>query len=112
MPDQDLRKRFPDAMLSLDDEQLRIIEKFGTLKSFKGGQSLVEAGARDPNFYVISSGQVDAVEFSTGQPQIIWTGGPRELLGDVTFLFGRVSNVALVAKGDVEAFEIIPENLR
>lgn len=112
MPDEDLRKRFPDAMLSFDDEQLRIIEKFGTLKSFKGGQSLVEAGARDPNFYVIYSGHVDGVEFSTGQPQIIWTGGPRELLGDVTFLFGRVSNVALVAKGDVEAFEIIPENLR
>jgi len=37
MPDQDLRKRFPHAMLSLDNEQLRIIEKFGTLKSFKGG---------------------------------------------------------------------------
>ena len=63
MPDQDLRKRFPDAILSLDDEQLRIIEKFGTLKSLKGGQSLVEAGARDPNFYVIYSGHVDAVEF-------------------------------------------------
>ena len=65
MSDQDLRKRFPDAMLSLDDEQLRIIEKFGTLKSFRGGQPLVEAGARDPNFYVIRSGYVDAVEFST-----------------------------------------------
>jgi CRP-like cAMP-binding protein len=71
MPDQDLRKRFPGAMLILDEDQLRIVEKFGTLKSFKGGQSLVEAGTRGPNFYVIRSGQVDAVEYSTGQPHII-----------------------------------------
>jgi len=112
MSDQDLQKRFPAAMLTLDDEQLRFIEKFGTLKSFKPGQSLVEAGARGPNFYVIRSGQVDAVEFSTGQPRIIWTSGPRELLGDVTFLFGRASNLARVTKSDVEAFEILPENLR
>src|SRR5260370_36983153 len=78
----------------------------------EGGESLFGAGAGGHKFYLIGSGGVDAVEFSMGEPKIIWTAGPRELLGDVTFLFGRASNLARVGKSDVEAFEIIPENLR
>src|SRR5260370_42003420 len=98
MPDQDLRKRFPGAMLILDDEQLRIIEKFGTLKSFKGGQSLVEAGAPGPNFYVICFGEGGAGGVSPGEPPIILTARAGEVLGGVTVLFGRASNLARACK--------------
>jgi thioredoxin reductase (NADPH) len=112
MTDQDLRTRFPAAALKFDAEQLRIVKKFAVQKSFKDGQVLIEAGTRDPNFYVVKSGEVDVIEYSTGKPQIIWKSSPKELLGDVSFLSGRASNLGRVAKGDVEVFEISPENLR
>jgi thioredoxin reductase (NADPH) len=112
MADQDLRTRFPAAELKFSHEQLRIIERFGQHKSFTDGEVLVEAGARAPNFYVVRSGEVDAVEFSGGKPNVIWKAGPGELLGEVAFLSGTASNLSRIAKGDVEACEILPENLR
>ena len=112
MTDQDLRSRFPAAAVTFNDDQLGIVEKFGRQRSYKDGQVLIEAGTRDPNFYVIRSGEVEVVEYSAGRPQIIWRSNPKELLGDASFLSGRASNLSRVAKGDVEVFEISPENLR
>jgi len=109
---QDLRTRFPAAELKFDDEQLRIIERFGRRKSFADGEVLVEAGARAPNFYVVRSGEVNSVEFSDGNPNIVWKASAGELLGEVGFLSGRASNLSRIAKGDVEACEILPENFR
>jgi thioredoxin reductase (NADPH) len=112
MADQTLRERFPEANLKLDDQQIRIVEKRANLKGFRDGETIIAAGTRDPNFYVIKSGEVDVVEYSAGRPQIIWTSYAKELLGDVSFLSGRASNLSRVARGQVEVFEILPENLR
>src|SRR5262249_58006322 len=110
--EQNLRVRFPEANLKLDDDQLEIIERFATARLYKNGQTIIEAGARDPSFYVVRSGEVEVIEYSTGRPQIIWRSYPKELLGDVSFLAGRASNLSRVAKGDVEVLQISPENLR
>ena len=112
MTEQDLRSRFPAAGLKFEEDQLHVLTNYATPKSYKDGQILIEAGTRDPNFYIIRSGEVDVLEFSTGTPQRIWTSYPRELLGDVSFLSGRAANLTRVARGDVEVFEISPENLR
>jgi CRP-like cAMP-binding protein len=53
-------------MLKFDDEQLRIIERFAQLKSYKDGETLVAVGTRDPNYHVIRSGEVEIVYFSSG----------------------------------------------
>jgi thioredoxin reductase (NADPH) len=108
----DLRTQFPEANLRLDNHQLRIVEKFATLRSFKSGETIIEAGARDPSFYVIKSGEVEVIEYSSGEPRVIWKSYPQELLGDVSFLSGRASHLSRVAVRDVEVFEILPENLR
>ena len=112
MADQTLRERFPEANLRLDDHQLGIVEKRANLKVYRDAETIIAAGTRDPNFYVVKSGEVDVVEYSAGRPQIIWTSYAKELLGDVSFLSGRASNLSRVAKGQVEVFEILPENLR
>lgn len=112
MANHDLKKEFPQAQLVLNEEQLAIIEKYATSKSFKDGEFLVEAGKRDQNFYVIRSGVVEIIEYSQGMERSIWTGGHGELLGDVSFLFGRAPNLSRVARGVVEAYEILPESLR
>jgi thioredoxin reductase (NADPH) len=112
MANEDLRSQYPAADLKFSEEQLHIVERFATAKSYENGQVLIEAGKRDPNFYVLRSGEVEVIEYSSGRPKVVWTGGPRELLGDVSFLAGRASNLTRVAKGSVEALEITPENLR
>jgi thioredoxin reductase (NADPH) len=112
MPYENLKKQFPQAQLILNEEQLATIQKYATLKSFRDGEILVEVGKRDQNFYVIRSGVVELVEYSQGIGHGAWTGGPGELVGDVSFLFGRAPNMSRVAKGDVEAYELVPENLR
>ena len=108
----DLRTRFPEANLKLDKRQIRIVERFAKLKSFQSGETIIAAGTRDPNFYVVKSGEVEAIEYSSGKPQVIWKSYPQELLGDVSFLSGSASHLSRIAVGDVEVFEILPENLR
>lgn len=63
MADQTLRERFPEANLKLDDHQLRIVEKRANLKAYRDAETIIAAGTRDPNFYVIKSGEVDVVEY-------------------------------------------------
>src|ERR1700732_5293838 len=106
MTDQDLRTRFPEANLRLDFNQLQVVEKFAHVKSFQDGETIIEAGTRDPNFYVIRSGEVEVLEYSTGRPRAIWKSYPQELLGDISFLSGRASQLTRVARGEVEVFEI------
>ncbi len=112
MADQSLRERFPEANLKLDDNQLRVVEKRANSKTYRDGETIIAAGTRDPNFYVIKSGEVDVVEYSAGRPQIIWTSYPKELLGDVSFLSRKGFQSQPCGKGQVEVFEILPENLR
>src|SRR2546425_837235 len=38
LSEQEIRARFPICMLKLDDEQLRIVERFAQLKSYKVGE--------------------------------------------------------------------------
>ncbi len=96
----------------LDDDQLQIIASVGKLKSYKDGEVLVAAGAVAPNFYAILSGEVNVVDFSSGSPKTIGTRTAREFTGNVSLLSGRASNVSMVAQGNVEAYEILPEQLR
>ncbi|HZC81718.1 MAG TPA: cyclic nucleotide-binding domain-containing protein, partial [Nitrospiraceae bacterium] len=112
LTEQEIRARFPQTVLLLDDEQLRIVERFAQLKAYKDGETLVEMGTRDPNCHVIRSGIVEIFIFSGGTRQIIWTGTPRALLGEVSLLSGRAPIVSAVAKGDVEVFELSSEDLR
>jgi thioredoxin reductase (NADPH) len=96
----------------LDDEQLQIIESFGKLKSYKDGEMLMEAGKPAQNFHAILSGEVNIVDYSSGSPKIIATRTAREFTGNVSLLSGRAANVSMVAQGNVEAYEILPEQLR
>ena len=112
LTEQEIRARFPISELRLDDEQLRIVGRFAPLKSYKDGETLVAVGARDQPCHVIRSGEVEIIYFSSGKRQVLGKIGPRELLGEVSLLTGRASILTKIAKGDVEVFEIVPENLR
>ena len=40
MADQNLRERFPEANLQLDDSQLRVVEKRANLKTYRDGETI------------------------------------------------------------------------
>ena len=110
LTEQEIRARYPSAVLKFDDEQLRIVERFAQLKSYKDGETLVAVGARAQNCHVIRSGEVEVFYFSNGELQPLGTLTPRELL--LGGLLGGTSIVRAVAKGAVEVFEISSETLR
>jgi thioredoxin reductase (NADPH) len=112
LTEQEIRARFPISELRLNDDQLRIVRRFAPLKSYKDGETLVAVGARDQPCHVILSGEVEIIYFSSGERQLLGMIGPRELLGEVSLLTGRASILSKIAKGNVEVFEIVPENLR
>jgi len=112
LTEQEIRARFPISELKLDDDQLRILERFAPLKSYKDGETVVAVGARDQPCHVIRSGEVEIIYFSGGERQTLAKVNPRELLGEVSLLSGRASTLSKIAKGDVEVFEISSDTLR
>jgi thioredoxin reductase (NADPH) len=112
MANKDLRSRFPQASLQLSDDQVGVLARLAREVAFKNGETIIHAGARNPNFYVVKSGTVQVVEYSDGKPSVIWTSYPNELLGDASFLSGRASSLTRVASEDVTLYEISPESLR
>ncbi len=57
LTEQEIRARFPISQLKFDDDQLRILERFVPLKTYKDGETLVAVGARDQNCHIIRSGE-------------------------------------------------------
>src|SRR5438445_10731262 len=58
LSEQEIRARFPICMLKLDDEQLRIVERFAQLKLYKDGVTIVAMGIRAPIYHVSGMGTV------------------------------------------------------
>lgn len=112
LTEQEIRARYPSAMPKFDDEQVRIVERFAQLKSYKDGETLVAVGTRSQNCYVIRSGEVEVFYFPNGEQQPLAKIGPRELLGASLLPGGDASIVSVVAKGAVVVFEISSETLR
>jgi thioredoxin reductase (NADPH) len=59
-----------------------------TLKRYRAGEKLLEAGDRDSRFYVVRSGEVEIVDDSEAKPRTITVHGPGEFIGDVAQLIG------------------------
>ena len=87
MVDQNLRSvAFP----KLDLAQLASLGRcpLTTLKRYRNGEKLFEAGECDSKFFVIKSGQVEIVDESGETPKTILIHEPGEFTGDVAQLTG------------------------
>ncbi len=104
--------RHPTAFPKLDQEQIAVLGKFTTLRSFEVGQKLFAAGERDFGFFVVKSGEVDIVDHSSGRDATIAIHEPGEFTGDVDMLTGRPVLVSTIARTPCEAYEISAAELR
>jgi thioredoxin reductase (NADPH) len=102
----------PAAFPKLDDTQIAALGKFAKLRTVQPGETLIAAGERDYNFFVIKSGEVDVVDNSSGQEVVVAVHERQEFTGDVDMLTGRTAIASVVARTACEVYEISPEDLR
>jgi thioredoxin reductase (NADPH) len=81
-------------------------------KSFRDGQTLFAAGDRNPNFFVVKSGEVDIVDRSGDERKTVAVHRQGQFTGDISHLTGLPAVVSAVARGGCEVYEITGDTLR
>ena len=81
-------------------------------KLFRDGQILFAAGQRNPNFFVVKSGEVEIVDRSGDEPKTVAVHRQGHFTGDISHLTGLPAVVSGVARGDCEVYEITGDALR
>src|SRR6266852_5060987 len=62
------------------------IERIGELRHVAPGDFLIRAGEADSTLFTIEEGHLDIVATRSGNPTIVATVGPGDVLGEVSFL--------------------------
>ena len=89
------------------------MRRFGTLRSYKSGDILAQAGKVSEGFTVILSGKVAVARHaSSGQGPLIVRHVAGSFLGELAQLAGRPALVDAHAEGPVETLVIPPDRLR
>ena len=111
MAEADLRSA---AFPKLDEAQMAALGRcpVTSLKRYRDGEKLFEAGQSDPNFYVVKTGQVAVVDESDEPPKTITVHGPGEFTGEVAQVTGGPAVASAVSRGGCEAYEVSPAGLR
>jgi len=119
-PDEVLQKaavaaqpRYEQTYPTLTPAEIDRLRRFGTIRHFKDGERLVEAGKASPGMCVLLSGHV-AVTQRDGMGHVtpLLEEGPGQFLGEVGQLANRLAFVDVHAEGDVEALVIPTDGIR
>jgi len=100
------------AFPQLSVEQIKLVAAMSELVEFADGEFLFEAGEKEFPLFVVKSGNVEIVEYSTGLPKSVITHREGEFTGDVDMLTGRSAFVSAVARGQTSVYRVANENLR
>ena len=111
MPEAELRAT---AFPTLTAEQMADIAECSAAapKLFRDGEALFECGDRDFHFFIIKSGEVEIIDYSSGAPRTVVVHGAGQFTGDVTHLTGAPAVVSGVARGDCAVYQIANDDLR
>lgn len=104
--------RIDTAFPTLDEGELACVADIGTARSFRDGDVLIEAGARDYPFFAVRSGEIVIVESSSGAPKEVTVHRAGEFTGDVDMLTARPALISAVARGDCEVYEVAAARIR
>jgi thioredoxin reductase (NADPH) len=111
---QSLREQRTDQIFpTLDPLDIERVRRFGEVRSFAAGETLVTSGQVPPGLMVILAGKVAVTEhdyFDSPKPIIVH--GPGNFMGELAQLAGRPALVDAIAQDPVEALIIPPERLR
>jgi thioredoxin reductase (NADPH) len=76
------------------------------------GEVLIRTGDRLTTFFIVKSGSIDIIDYSSDEPKILKTHGPGQFTGDVSHLTGMPAIFTAVARGNCEVYEISQDSLR
>ncbi|MGA6999335.1 MAG: FAD-dependent oxidoreductase [Pseudolabrys sp.] len=108
-----IEARREQAFPTLELSEIERMRRFGTIRSYKSGDILAQAGKVSEGFTVILSGKVAVARHaSSGQGPLIVRHVAGSFLGELAQLAGRPALVDAHAEGPVEALVIPPDRLR
>jgi thioredoxin reductase (NADPH) len=111
MAEQDLQS---NAFPTLDEAQIAEIGRVADAapRRYRDGQTIIAIGERDFKFLVITSGEVEIVDHSGGEPKTIVVHHKGQFTGEVSLLTGGRAMASAVARGDCEVYELTRKDLK
>ena len=106
------RETNQEAFPKLSEDNLSELSQFGESRRVNDGETLVKAGEKEFDFYIIESGKVRVVDTSSGEERTVTTLGEREFVGDLANLKGSPANSTVVTDGECRVRAIAPDTLR
>lgn len=104
--DVPLVARHEEIFPSLTDAQLARVERFGHHRKAVTGEILIEQGAAMPAFFVILSGQIEAVRPEELGKGVVTIRGRGQFNGEINTLSGRQAMFRIQAAVDSELIEL------
>ena len=95
----------------LSDAQVGILAERCAFRDLGAGEVLVDQGTSDNHLYVIVRGSLAATRTSGGEPMQLFSLGPGDLVGEMSFLDATPHYAALVAVGPTRVFGLEREKL-
>ena len=97
----------------LESADIERVRRFGAVRSYRAGETLVEVGKVGPGLTILLTGRVDITQHDgSGHRRHIVTHGPESFMGELAQLAGRPALVDAHAEEEVEALIIHPDRLR
>ena len=105
--------RYDQMFPVLEPSEIERVRRFGAVRSFGLGETVVKAGDVDFGLAIILAGRIEAVRRDgSGQEIPIFTQGIGAFLGELAQLAGRPALVDAYAREPVKALIIPPDRLR
>ena len=96
----------------LSDQQARTLSAIVEFRDLAPGEILVPEGASDNHLYVVVQGSLDAVRNAgNDQPMTLFTLGPGDLVGELSFIDSTKHYASLVAASPTRVLGIEREKL-
>ena len=97
----------------LESADIERVRRFGAVRSYRAGETLVEVGKVGPGLTILLTGRVDITQHDgSGHRRHIVTHGPESFMGELAQLAGRPALVDAHAEEEVEALIVPPDRLR
>jgi CRP-like cAMP-binding protein len=79
------------------EEERERVERIGEIKCIAAGDHLIRAGDADSTLYTVEDGHLDIVAMRDGQPTVVATVGPGDVLGEIAFIDDSPRSVSVKA---------------
>lgn len=81
----------------LTEEERQRVESIGDVRRIAEGAYLIRAGEIDSTLFAVEDGHLDIVVMREGEPAVVATVGPGDVLGEVSFIDDSPRSVSVKA---------------